>query len=363
MRVSILGAGNVGCAMAADLSQRGHSVTLIKTSSLPSENFDYLLANDGLIKMWENGIDSMSRIEKVTHDLADVVDSHIIIVTIQTNFHEHLIEQLVPLLKGPEIVLFIPGYLSTAFMLKHGMPEEVTCVEAESSFIDCRVIEPGFIRVGFRNVRNPIATYPRARQQHTEAVLDELGFPLTSLDSVVEAALHNPNLIVHTVGGVMSIPRIEATKGEYCMYHEVFTPSVWRILESLDSEKMNVLERLDLPRVPYVEACKFRNSLDDDRDAKEVFFWYAAMPTRAKGPTTVESRYITEDVPQGLVLLEALGQATGTNTPICTALIELASSALGRDLRHEGRTPSKLSEAAVSTILKDQGFHGTWDLV
>ncbi|EKC75124.1 NAD/NADP octopine/nopaline dehydrogenase family protein [human gut metagenome] len=83
------------------------------------------------------------------------------------------------------------------------------------------------------------------------------------------------------------------------MYHEAFTPSTWNLLEVLDGEKMRVLEHLGCDPVPYVEACKFRNSLDDARDAKEVFFAYAAMPERAKGPLTVRSRYITEDVPQG----------------------------------------------------------------
>ena len=42
--------------------------------------------------------------------------------------------------------------------------------------------------------------------------LEKLGFPFTYLSSVVEAALHKPNLIVHTVGAIMSIPRIEKPK-------------------------------------------------------------------------------------------------------------------------------------------------------
>ena len=152
----------------------------------------------------------------------------------------------------------------------------------------------------------------------------------------------------------MSIPRIEKTKGEYCMYHEVFTPSVWNILEALDKEKMDVMEKMGCERLPYVEACKFRNTLDDERDAKEVFFWYADMPTRAKGPTKVDSRYISEDVPQGLVLLESLGLKYKIATPICTALINIASAALGRDLRLEGRTLENLGEDLLDLIMKDR---------
>ena len=103
--------------------------------------------------------------------------------------------------------------------------------------------------------------------------------------------------------------------------------------------------------MPYVEAAKFRNTLDDSADAKETFFWYAAMPTRAKGPIVVDSRYISEDVPQGLVMLEALGKQLNIATPICTALIEIATAALGRDLRAEGRTLETLGVENVRTIL------------
>ena len=92
----------------------------------------------------------------------------------------------------------------------------------------------------------------------------------------------------------MSIPRVEKTKGDYYMYREVFTPSVWRILEALDNEKMDVMEKLGCERIPYVEVCKYRNSLDESRDAKEIFFSYANLPNPLKGPTEVDSRFISE---------------------------------------------------------------------
>ena len=71
---------------------------------------------------------------------------------------------------------------------------------------------------------------------------------------------------------ILSIPRVEKTGGEYYMYsHEVFTPSVWRVVEALDNEKMNLLGALGYERIPYVEACRERNSVDQTVDAKDVF--------------------------------------------------------------------------------------------
>lgn len=117
---------------------------------------------------------------------------------------------------------------------------------------------------------------------------------------------------------------------------------------------MDVMGKLGCKRISYVEACKYRNTLDDDRDAKEVFFWYAEMPTRAIGPTEVDSRYISEDVPQGLVLLEALGKKLKVKTPVCRGLINIASAALDRNLRVEGRTLESLGNKTLENIIEDR---------
>lgn len=359
MNIAILGAGNAGCAVAADLTLKGHDVSLIKTShAMHDDNFDFLVANNGSMTLNEFGDVRTAHIANVTRDLSAISDAEVVIVYIQTNFHEQLIERIAPYLHDDQILLINPGYLSTAYVLKHCADKNIIVAEAESSFIDGRIMEPGQFKVGFRNVRNPIGIYPSARKEEAIEKLDQLDERFVYLDSVIEAALHNPNLIVHTVGSVMSIPRIEKSGGDFCMYHEAYSRdnvATWMILEALDQEKMNVLEHLGFTPMSYVEACKYRNSLDDDSDAKEVFLGYAAMETRAKGPTKVDSRYISEDVPQGLVMLEALGTSLGIPTPITTALINIAGAALNRDLRAEGRTPDKLGIENIDLILQDTG--------
>jgi opine dehydrogenase len=355
MNISILGAGNGGTAVAALLSLKGHDVTLIKTShAMHDQNYNFLLKNGGLVRLIEKDIITTAKIKLLTRDISLLSESEIVIIYIQTNYHENLIKRIKPYLRDDQILLINPGYLSTAYVLKHCSDIDLTVCEAQSSFVDCRIIEPGTIKIGFRNVRNPLGIYPTRRMDYGKQKLNQLGFPFVYLPSVIEAALHNPNLIVHTVGAIMSIPRIEKTKGDYCMYHEVFTPSVWHIVEALDNEKMNVMEKLGSERMPYVEACKYRNTLEDTRNAKDVFFWYAQMPDRAKGPTVVDSRYISEDVPQGLVLLETLGLKLNVETPICTSLINIASATLNRNLRSEGRTIERLGEDVLEHIILDK---------
>lgn len=357
MNIAVLGAGNSGCALAADYAARGHEVTLIKTSaSMHEDNFSYLAAHNGEMTLDEFGTETLCRIAHLTRDISAVMDKDVVLLCTQTGFHEAVLRRVVPLLSAGQILLIVPGYLSTAYALSLNPAEGVIVAEAESNFIDGRISEPGRFKVGFRNVRNPLGIYPKRAESAAREKLDAMGTPFTYLKSVIEAALHNPNMIVHTVGAVMSIPRIEATNGDYCMYHEVFTPSVWNILEALDAEKMQVLERLGCEPVPYVEACKFRNSLDEQRPGKEVFFEYASMPTRAKGPVKVDSRYISEDVPQGLVLLESLGRTLNVPTPVCSAFIELAAAALGRELRQSGRSIERLGEDNIRAILADAGI-------
>lgn len=361
MKIAVLGAGNVGCAIAADLSLKGHNVALIKTShSMHDDNFEHI-AKSGKFTLNEFGTEKTAEIHSTSRNLADISGADIIIITTQTTYHEQLIKKISSFLSPEQILLFIPGYLSTAYVLKY-CKKNIAVVEAESSFIDGRITKPGVFTVGFRNVRNPVGIFPLARKSEIIEKLNQLDEKLVYLDCVIEAALHNPNMIVHTLGSILSIPRIEIAKEDFCLYHEAYSRNnthTWQALESLDLEKMNVLESLGFEKLSYVDACKYRNSLNDKEDSKEVFLRYAEMETRAKGPAKINSRYITEDVPQGLVMLESVAYSQKIKCPVTTGLIELSSAALGKDLRLEGRTLQKLGKKNIETIINDYKKNGT----
>lgn len=357
MKILIIGTGNVGTAMAADLTLKGHEIIMLKTTN-KSNNMHYKKIKENNIIVFKdvNQKELDVKINKITdnYDEAFNEQPQIVILCLQTNYHETIIKNITKYLNRSQILLLEPGYLSTAYVLKHCSEQNLpVIVEAESSPLDCRIFENGKVSILFKNIRNPIGVYPKKKSEETLNVLKELKYNFVLTQSVIEAALHNPNLIVHTVGAIMSIPRIEYSKGDYWMYKEVFTPSIWNLVERLDEEKMQVLKGLNLKEVKYVEACRFRNSENQDVDAKEIFFDYA-LNSSPKGPNVSNSRYIMEDVPQGLVLLESLGEILNIKTPICTSLIELAGASLKTNFRNEGRTIKKLEMENLKKIIEDK---------
>ena len=72
MKVAVIGTGNVGVAIAADLSIQGHEVSLIKSSSTKSETYDRLLKNANHVWLKENGEYKGTFISKVSNMLCEI---------------------------------------------------------------------------------------------------------------------------------------------------------------------------------------------------------------------------------------------------------------------------------------------------
>ena len=343
MNVTILGCGNVGVAIAADLSIGGHDVSLIKTSHTKESVFDKIRQNGNRVLLKENGDYKTAVIKEVSHDIRKVDQADVIVVTIQSTYHKELIERISQYIHQRQIVVCICSYLSSFYFKKYCkfLP---TIVETAGPYLEGRIEEndtPGEVvfRVGCRLSRSPLSIFQEERANECMEKIHQIYNGFSNDYSVIESALLNPNMVLHTVGSIMSIPRIEYSKGNFCMYREAYArgnDATFKVMMQLDAEKKNILKRLGCNPVDIFVAGGFLG------DPIKSFYEYAESKDRAISPTSVRSRYITEDVSQGLVLLENIAQIIGDVVPVTSSLITISGAALGIDFRAVGRTAQKL---------------------
>ena len=72
------------------------------------------------------------------------------------------------------------------------------------------------------------------------------------------------------------------------------------------------------------------------------------LPGSSAGPTTADSRYVTEDVPFGLVPTAKLGRLVGHPAPLHEAGVSLFSAMYGRDFTAENDLLAALDIDALS---------------
>lgn len=370
MKITIIGAGNAGSACAFMAAEAGHKVSLLKTSNRVTHDahFEAMMNNKGIycIDNTQAGhfTDSAQDAQKsfqplalITRDPKQAIEgAEVIMIFIQTTYHEALAKRIAKYFQDDQVVMLIPGYAGSVFYHQHCNSNPIFA-EGESTPNDARIVEPGTVKVLFKNVRNSLAFFPAQRATEGMAVAARL-FPAYNIErddvrkNIFESALHNPNIIVHTIGLYVMYPMLE-----YCAKHHpeevpymyrdaLSTEMAWLMIEKLDAEKMAVLSALGCQATPYLDACLFRNEQDQTLDARAVFESYKL--SSPPGPYSFDNRYITEDVPMGLVLLASLGEKLGINMPECHRLIEMCGGILKRDFYQEGRTLHSLGLADLS---------------
>ncbi len=341
MKISIVGSGNAGCAHACILTEAGNEVTLIKTSfSLHDDNFEEISTSK--VINYSNPNESTFKavkIHKITRNIAEgVCDADVVMVMTQSLQHKNVAKLIGPYLNDPKLLIVIPGYLGSLYFREFIDENKTILAEGESTPYDARITKPGYVSILFKNARNAIGVLQEDKKTEAVQIMGELVDTYRHTRSnIVESALHNPNLIVHTIGAIMSASRIEYSKGEFWMYKEAFTPAIWNVIKQLDSEKNNVIELFGGIPSAYVDECKFRNEDNLQQNSMDVFNSYA-QEGGPKGPESLDTRFIYEDVPNGLCLLENLAAVHGESTPITSSLINLANALHNVNYRTNSRT-------------------------
>lgn len=347
MRVTVVGAGNAGCAAAADLAQAGAEVTLYELPRFAG-NLEPVRVRGGIRlvnrRMDGTGREGEARLTELTTDAACAARAAgVILVATQAAAHEEVAQTFAPYLSPGQAIVLFTGYGGTLLVRKvlreAGTPPDVLLGETVTLPYLCRLDGPAQVHMHGKEYKAiPTAALPAT---DTKRLIDRLHplYPmLVPAGNVLETALLNSNVTRHTVGTLLNIGRIEYAQGEFWIYREAFTPAVWRVHDALDAEKMALLRALGLPPRSFREYRQLVMDLSFEEQAA----------TGSKGPSSADTRYLTEDVPMGLVFFASLGEALGVPTPTARALIHLASLIGQTDYRATGRTLERLGVGSLT---------------
>lgn len=356
MKVTIIGSGHGGCAMAGVLAMWRHDVSIVKLSNAIHVNSFRVLQSRKTIQL--RGIEEGGEfpLQCVTTNPAEVIpEAELVLIYYVSNYHPIVAKRCASYFHKRQTVVLNPGYCGSLIFIKEmqavGNSSYPLFAEFETLPYTSRLGSNGSVDILSKNVRHPFATCPASRAHEIvdnfEAVLGEC-VPRRHL---IEVALHNPNLVIHTIGVLMNVSLVESERLRFAMYRDGFSKSVWNVVNKLDLEKMDVLDKLGAPRIPYFDEFRLRTFVDTNIDGLAGFKHYASEAP--DGPFTIEHRYVTEDVPMGLGLLHSLGQATGVQTPVCDSLIHLASALLpNHNFWKEARTLDSIWDGTITELLE-----------
>lgn len=344
-RICVLGAGNGGSAVAGDLTLAGHRCRLFEFPEY-ADNIEPIQAQGG-IQVTGIARTGFARVELATTDLAEAVaGAELIIVVTVALAHERLARELASLLGDGQVITLWPGSGGTLAFRKvwdeMGFDRRVYLAEAVTLPYCCRRLDgPGTVNI--HRVDGPSMLLSALPATDTRTVLQALegsyAHVVKPALTVLEPALYNPNIIVHPVGALLNMGRIEYSKGEFYMYKEGITPSVHKVIYAMDAERSALFRSLGYRPYTYDEI--FRASLGD-----LTFEEFAA--DSSKGPFSMQDRYVTEDIPMGATLTASLARKIGLPVPTYDSMIHLASVVNDVDFYARGRNLESLGLAHLT---------------
>ena len=351
---TIVGAGHGGKAMAAHLALMGFEVILYNRTP---GNIAAISARGGIdISSFEGGPHGFGKLFSTTSDWSTALaNADVIMIVVPSSAHAEIAENAAAHLHDGQIIVLNPGRTCGALEFKHilrekGCQADVTIAETETLIYASRSDGPVQARIFSIKDAVPVAALPAKR---TKLVLDALtpAYPqFIDGTSVLHTGLNNMGAIFHPALTLLNAGRIESTLGEFQFYIDGVTPSVARVLEVLDRERVTVAASLGIRARTAIEWLKmaYGSYGDDLHDAIHNQPGYYGI----QAPATLHHRYITEDIPMSLVPIAALGTHYGVSTRGMESIIRLACIIHKTDYWRRGRTLEKLgiSQWSVSEL-------------
>ena len=315
-KIAILGAGNGGCAAAADLTLRGFQVRLFSRS----ESTTVKLGKLGEIELIEGGVSKKAAPFFISPHLPPVVQGvDLIVVTTPAVGHEYLARGIANYLTDGQQILLNPGHTGGALHFANllrdlGCKADVRMCETVTLTYICRMRQFGRVEIYRRTTNLRCAAFPG---KHTATLVPDMQkvFPnIVAAANVMETGLANINAIMHPAGMIGNAGWIEKTGGEFLYYREGITPAIGAWIDAVDEERLEIVRRLGLQPLRFVDI--FHQAGLTTAEARDSGSAYEAVHNSEpnftiKSPPSLDHRYIREDVGYGLVPMAEIGKTIG----------------------------------------------------
>lgn len=358
LKVAILGAGNGGCAAAADLARRGYQVNLYSRS----ESTLRPIRDQGGITYTGALGEGVALLGNVTNDIREAVDrADLVVIATPTTAHGWYARQLAPFLRPEHIVMLNPGHTGGGLHFVHslreaGFQKEVRTCETITLAYGCRMAGPATVRVMAVMTNLRLAAFPNKSMPEIFPVVKEVFPNVVPALNVLETGLLNLNAMEHPPGMLLNAGWIEFTKGNFCFYSEGITPSVARVIQAVDDERLAVVKALNrraglsMKEMTFIEY--FHQAGFTSLRAVQANDMYMALqdsePNKpVKAPGSLQHRYVDEDVGFGLVPIYYFGEMAGVEMPATKLMIDLACLERGINYWEEGLTLEKMGLRGV----------------
>lgn len=352
---AVLGAGCGGQAIAGYLALRGHDVALYNRSHSRIAAYQ----DRGFIEV-RGKVNGAGTLSYIGTDLAAAMaDRDVIMVVTTANAHRSLAQEMAPHLRDGQVILLNPGRTFGALEVSHvlrqaGCTADLVVGEANTLVYVSRVLVPGTAAIKAIKKTVSISAVSVDDTPYLVSKLSGVYPQFTAAASFLETSLGNIGAVFHPTIALLNRDRI-LSKVPFDFYRDGVTRKTARYLEQVDSEFAAVGKTLGHSPLSITKWLSSRYDLEP----ADLYTMLRSNPSyrNLPAPTTLDHRYLWEDVPMGLVPISDAADAVGVDTPAIDHLIDEASGILGRDFRSEGRTLEKLGlprnrlKEALATIV------------
>lgn len=358
MKITVLGSGHGGFAMASDLKYSGYDVVL--SSAAPHNSKLLLFKNLGKIKI-EGMIEKYKtpviiNTDFIEEDTIKAIRRADIIMMNTPAFAQEMYSQMIGEFgKKGQIVVFPCGGFSAVNFHNYlkGIKREQDFVVCETGSFIYTTKLTGMGSILIKSMKSNVM-FSAYNPQDTDGVLHQLNkiYPqFYKAENVWQTSFSNPSSVLHTITTLCNMSRIEQMGSYKNSFYDI-TPGVARIIEKVDKERCEVAKHFYKNVLSVTEIMcslynlEYSNIYDTIRNIAAFKIQHA--------PNDLKHRYVTEDIPYSLVPISTIGKKLGIATPNADSIINIACMSndtdywnLGRNADKIGFSPKLISEMAV----------------